>query len=294
MTAKHKLDDCVSVIIPVYNSEKFLEKSIQSVLNQTYDHYEIICVNDGSTDRSDEILGKYSDKITIISQSNKGLAAALNTGISKMTGKWFKWFSPDDVMYPNCLEELVNHSGPDTIVYSNWDIIDGQSQMLRSFCESDYNSLGTFDFAVRLLDGQQINVNTTLIPSHLFEKCKIRELQDPVAIDYDFFLNAALNHSAKFFLVKKPLIKYRVHTKQSSHKNITKTLSFLDGIKKEYLKNLNSHKRERYVGAIHEYQKSKPLGRQAMEAGLGILSKLPSEVSDSLLVYYLNHIRTKR
>lgn len=288
------MEDKVSVIIPIYNSEKFLEECIESVLKQTYSDVEVIAVNDGSADSSLKILEKYSDKIKIINQTNQGLAASINTGISHSTGKWIKWISPDDVMYPNCIEELVKHSAYNTIVYSDWDVIDENSKLLRSFRESDYNLLEPFDFAVRLLDGQQINVNTTLIPVSLFDKCKIRNLKDSVAIDYDFFLNAALNNSAKFFLVKNSLIKYRIHTKQLSHKNITKTLLFLDELKKEYLHRLDSQTRERYVKAIHEYQKSKSLGKQVMEIGLNILSKLPVEVSDPLLVYYLNHIRTQR
>lgn len=295
MVELHK--NLVSVVIPVYNSEKFLAECIESVLNQSYPYIEAIAVDDGSTDRSLEILNKYSDKIRIIHQQNKGLASALNTGISQMDGKWFKWFSPDDVMYQDSIETLVETAkshDKNTIIYSNWDIIDEQSKVLRTFYEYDYNSLEPFDFAVRLLDGQQINANTTLIPSYLFEKCTIQNLQDAAAIDYNFFLNVALNYSTKFVLVKKPLIKYRVHTKQFSHKNITKTLSFLDELKKEYLKNMDSHTRERYVKAIYEYQKNKPLRKQALEVGLGLLSKLPTKVSDSLLVYYLNQIRTKR
>ncbi len=63
-------DDLVSVVIPIYNSEKFLAESIESVLNQTYENLEIIAVDDGSTDSSLEILQKNSDKIVILSQKN--------------------------------------------------------------------------------------------------------------------------------------------------------------------------------------------------------------------------------
>lgn len=67
-------------------------------------------------------------------------------------------------------------------------MIDENGSFLRNFSESNYNDLSTFDFNVRLLDGQQINVNTTLIPYSLLEKCPInKNLQDPAAIDYDFF-----------------------------------------------------------------------------------------------------------
>ena len=89
--------DLVSVIIPVYNSEKFLEECFKSILNQTYDNLEIIAINDGSTDNSLKILEKYSNRIQIISQKNQGLALSINMGISRSDGKWIKWISPDDV-----------------------------------------------------------------------------------------------------------------------------------------------------------------------------------------------------
>jgi len=69
-------DELVSVVIPVYNSEKFLSESIESVLNQTYKNLEIIAVDDGSTDSSPEILKKYSKKITVLTQPNHGLSSA--------------------------------------------------------------------------------------------------------------------------------------------------------------------------------------------------------------------------
>ena len=149
-------NEFVSVIIPVYNSEKFLKESIESVLNQTYKQIEVIAINDGSTDNSQKILEQYSDKITIISQTNHGLAHALNVGIKKIKGKWFKWFSPDDILYPKAIEILVNEAKklPDnTIIYSNWELIDEKGNKLRDFSESNFNDLNCFDFNVRLLDG---------------------------------------------------------------------------------------------------------------------------------------------
>ena len=101
-------DDKVSVVIPVYNSEKFLKDSLESVFNQSYKNIEIIAINDGSTDKSLDIINQYAEKITIISQENQGLASALMHGIEKINGKWFKWFSPDDIMHPYTIETLVN------------------------------------------------------------------------------------------------------------------------------------------------------------------------------------------
>ncbi len=288
--------DLVSVVIPVYNSEKYLEECLNSVISQTYQNIEIIAVDDGSTDSSPDILKKYSDSVIILSQKNSGLASALNLGKSKMKGNWFKWFSPDDVMHPYTIETLVDtakkHSN--TIVYSNWEIIDENGNKLREFHESNYNELSNFEYNIRLLDGQQINVNTTLIPSSLFEKCSIRELDDPVAIDYDFFLRSTLLYDIKFHLIQKPLVKYRIHTEQLSHKNISKTLDFISKIKGKTLQNLDESSRNRYIGKLEQYQKTKPAKIKTMEFGMKLLSSAPSWASDRILTFYLNKIRQGR
>ena len=289
--------DLVSVVIPVYNSERYLEECLDSVISQTYQNVEIIVVDDGSTDSSLEILKKYSDKVSVFSQKNNGLASALNLGISKMNGHWLKWFSPDDVMYPHTIEILVDEAKkhPDnTITYSNWNIIDGTGNILREFHESDYNELSEFDYNIRLLDGQQINVNTTLIPSSLFVNCGIRELDDPVAIDYDFFLCSALLHETKFHLISKPLVKYRIHSDQLSHKNISKTLSYISKIKNEILQQLDESLRDRYTHKLKQYQKTKPTKQKTMEFGMKLLSSSPSWASDRILTFYLNKIRHNR
>jgi len=292
-------EDLVSVIIPVYNSEKFLAESIESVLNQTYKNIEIIVIDDGSTDQSLSILKKYSDKITILSQHNQGLASALNMGIKKIKGKWFKWFSPDDILFPNAIEVLLNEAKKlpeNSIMYTNWELIDENNKVLRSFSESNYNNLSNFEFNVRLLDGQQINVNTCLIPNDLLKRgCLMRETKDPVAIDYDFFLRAGILYETSFHLIPKPLVKYRIHTNQLSHKKIGKTLSFLSNIREEILLELDDNDREKYHKVLKEYKKKKSVPKKTMEYSLRFaINNLPEWITDSLLTFYLNKIRRAR
>ncbi len=289
--------DLVSVVIPVYNSEKFLEECLDSILTQTYQNIEIIAVDDGSTDSSPDILERYSDKINIISQKNQGLASALNLGISKMKGDWFKWFSPDDVMHSNTIKTLIdetkNHSD-NIILYSNWNIIDDTGNTLREFHESNYNELSEFDFNLRLLDGQQINVNTTLIPAIFLKKYGIRELDEPVAIDYDFFLRSALLHDVKFHLISQPLVNYRIHSAQLSHKNISKTLNYISEIKDEILMKLDEPLRIKYNYGLEQYKKTKPTKTKTLEFGMKLLTSAPTWASDRLLMLYLNKIRHNR
>ncbi|WP_166392080.1 glycosyltransferase [Candidatus Nitrosotalea sp. TS] len=284
--------------MPIYNSEKFLAESVESVLQQSYKNIEVIAVDDGSTDNSLEILKKHEGKITVISQKNKGLAGAINSGIKEMRGKWLKWFSGDDILYPDAVEILVNEARnlPDNIVYSNWDVIDEKGKKLRTFLESNYNDLANFDFNVRLLDGQQINVNTCLIPFSLLERgCSIENLDDPVAIDYDFFIRSGILFGTKFHLVSKPLVGYRVHGKQLSHKKILETLSYLSQVRSSVLSRLDKSKREEYLVALEEFSKKKPIQRKTAELGLKIMTRtLPRWATDQILVFYLNKIRTTR
>jgi len=260
---------------------------------------EIIAVDDGSIDNSLKILQQYSDKITIISQSNQGLASALNVGIKKINGKYFKMLSHDDILHPNAIKILVNEAKKlpeNTVVYSNWEIIDANNKKLRSFSEHDYNDLNVFDYNVRLLDGQLINVNTTLIPSFLFEKgCLMQELKDPVAIDYDFFLRAGIFYDIKFHLVTKSLLSYRIHPNQLSHSNIKNSLDYIPVVGNLVLSKLENSKKEGYQIALKKFQKEKPFTKKTMELGLKIaLNALPESMTDRLLLFYLNKIRRGR
>ena len=290
-------NELVSIIIPIYNSEKYLKECLNSLFEQTYENIEIIAVDDGSTDTSLQILQDYSDRLKIFSQENNGLYSALKVGISKIHGKWCKWFSPDDVLYPNAIEIQVNEAKkyPDnTILYSNWNIIDETGKLLREFCESDNNDLSRFEYNVRLLYGQQINVNTALIPSILFQKPGVRNLDEAVAIDYDFFLNSAIFHDVKFHLIPQPLVKYRIHSAQLSHKNISKTLDFISDLKDELLMKLDDSLRRKYNHAIEEYKKTQSRKNKTLEFGMKILSSTPSWASDRILTLYLNKIRHNR
>lgn len=94
----------VSVIIPTYNRARYIIEAVDSVLVQTYKDYEIIVVDDGSTDNTKEVLLPYMDRITYIYQSNKGVSAARNAGILAAKGEWIAFLDSDDEWLPNKLE----------------------------------------------------------------------------------------------------------------------------------------------------------------------------------------------
>ena len=102
----------VSVIIPAYNIDQYLAETLDSVLAQTYDHFEVIIVNDGSTDRTLETAQEYAAKdhrIRVISQVNQGIAGARNRGIRETTGELLAFLDGDDRWHPTKLSVHVNH-----------------------------------------------------------------------------------------------------------------------------------------------------------------------------------------
>lgn len=108
---KYNIDKYVSVIIPVYNTEKYLESCLDSIVNQELNNYEIIIINDGSTDNSSEIAKKYANNYSFIlyfEQDNKGLAATRNLGIERASGKYIYFMDSDDLLEENSLNILYN------------------------------------------------------------------------------------------------------------------------------------------------------------------------------------------
>lgn len=107
---KKQKDVKISVIIPVYNVEKYLKRCLDSVITQTYENLEVICIDDGSTDHSAEILRFYAKKdsrIIVLTQSNKGPAAARNRGLDIATGQYISFVDADDFLQWNAYEILV-------------------------------------------------------------------------------------------------------------------------------------------------------------------------------------------
>lgn len=124
----------ISVIVPVYNTAPYLRKCLDSVCNQTYRELEIICVDDGSTDNSAEILAEYAaqdSRIIIISQENAGQAAARNAALDVATGTWITGVDSDDYLEPDAYEYCIKHLSPNDddvklIVYS-FNAVDGHT-----------------------------------------------------------------------------------------------------------------------------------------------------------------------
>lgn len=124
----------VSVIIPVYNGERFIGEAIESVLAQTYRDFELIVVDDGSEDQTAQKAKQYGDKLIYLYQPNSGVAKARNLGHARSAGEYLAFLDADDRWYPKMLETQVQamdanpHVG---LVYSDVDIIDEDGKILQ-------------------------------------------------------------------------------------------------------------------------------------------------------------------
>lgn len=122
-----------SIIVPAYNAEKYLEKCLDSIFKQTNQDFEVIVVNDGSTDNTLEILNKYQGDIILIDQKNQGLSIARNNGVKKSSGKYLIFVDSDDYIENKLLEKIdgVSKNNPDLIRFGlNVVTNDNKSEIL--------------------------------------------------------------------------------------------------------------------------------------------------------------------
>lgn len=136
MTQLSTYNPLVSIVVPLYNGEKYLTEALSSLIYQTYSNIEIIIVNDGSTDRSQEIVEQFAAKdprINLISQSNTGIVGALNNGVRQAKGSLIARMDADDVSFLSRIEQQVEafQINPQAVlICSGFEVIDENSQFM--------------------------------------------------------------------------------------------------------------------------------------------------------------------
>ena len=198
-------NDLVSVGIPMYNAEKFIELTIKSILNQSYQNFEIIITDDGSTDKSIEIINSLNDpRIKLISDgSNKGISYRLNQQVSLAKGKYFARMDADDIMFPNRLERQVqylnNHQDVDA-VGSSVVVLDDDSQIIAfrpALLLTEYKQLFNHIF---------FNHPTVTGKLQFFKQYPYSDEFIGVE-DSDLWLRSF--HTSKFHVMEEPVLFYR-------------------------------------------------------------------------------------
>ncbi len=239
----------VSIITPVFNAEKFLHKSIESVLSQSYEKIEMILVNDGSTDNSEAVCNSYAitdERIRVFSQKNGGPAAARNTGIRYAKGDFIYFLDADDYIEHNTIERLVmiydRHHGPD-MVMSNFNKLEIRGELVRqrvTFCagdrpfEGDIKELSRADMVdyVRHFLRHPSNHLISYCWARLYKTSIVREKRifsdENMRLFEDFAFNLKyLKYARRVIFVNECLYTYTMHNNASASMAVINSNSLL-------------------------------------------------------------------
>ena len=202
----------LSVIIPVYNVEPYLEQCLDSVINQTYKNLEIICINDGSTDNSLKILEKYQKKdsrIKLINQKNKGVAAARNAGLDIATGEYITFVDSDDYLELKAYEKAMK------VMLKN-PHVDIAEFMVNVFSEDNdpVNINRTNGHKKYYEDKFKNKTHTVVVWNKVFKATTIKNINirfiDELEYADTFFSNAIVMCSNNSAFINVPLYNYRI------------------------------------------------------------------------------------
>lgn len=194
----------VSVIIPVYNGERYLAEAIDSVLSQTYSSLEIVVIDDGSTDDSAGVVKRYGSKVRYFFQPHRGLSAALNHGVQAARGSFFSFLDADDVWMENKITQQM-------MMFANNPILDIVFGHVRQFCspELNGNQKNRLQGFTELLPGYF--KGTMLIKREAFSLAGIFDTVWKVGDFVDWYLKA-LESGLKSVMLPDVLMIRRVHT----------------------------------------------------------------------------------
>ena len=152
----------ISVIVPVYNVETYLEECLDSIQNQTYTDFEVLLVNDGSTDRSKAICERYckeNRRFHLLNQENQGLSAARNTGVAASRGEFIAFVDSDDMILANYLETLIHYMREDVDIVESQFTVSNEEFLAKSFKEPSILFEGNSQEAVKIFPKHVLNVN---------------------------------------------------------------------------------------------------------------------------------------
>ena len=152
----------ISVIVPVYNVETYLEECLDSIQNQTYTNLEVLLVNDGSTDGSQAICERYckeNRRFHLLNQENQGLSAARNTGVAASRGEFIVFVDSDDMILANYLETLMHYMREDVDIVESQFTVSNEEFLAKSFKEPSILFEGNSQEAVKIFPKHVLNVN---------------------------------------------------------------------------------------------------------------------------------------
>lgn len=216
----------VSIIIPAYNAEKYIKQCVDSCLSQTYTNFEIIAIDDGSTDSTVKILQEYGATIKVVNKKNSGTASALNVGIKQSNGEWIKWISADDVLLNDSIEILMNTAEqiPDAkncIFYTDYFYINEHGIITGEFIQRNYNYSTQEERNRILLNRLRGRGSSSLMHRSIFDKVGYYDESLRSSEDYEFWLRACLIYDIRLYLIQRKTLLYRRHSEQLTRKIVS-------------------------------------------------------------------------
>lgn len=241
----------ISVIIPIYNSERYLKQCLDSVINQTYNNMEIICINDGSADNSLNILNEYAKKdnrIKIISQDNQGGGFARNVGIKIATGEYLFFLDSDDWFKPTFIKDMYSKAKKDDsdIVMCGYDVFDNKLNKFIKNVKISNQYITVSPFSPRKFNNSLFNI----ISPNPWTKIFKRELFTKYDLIFENYKSCddltcvclALALSKKISIINKSYINYRYNQTDNQTANVAnESESFFRAVQalKDKLKKFN-------------------------------------------------------
>ena len=231
----------VSVIIPVYNVEKYLDKCLTSVIHQTYRELEILLIDDGSPDRSGEICEEYArqdSRIRVIHQANQGISGARNTGLDAASGEYIQFVDSDDWMDADMVERLVTAAAEknyDIVLCGCREVDENNSAIDRAVFE------GRGPFELKKEDALQHLLEDRIVLSHVWDKfyraSLFEELRFPVGRHFEdlFIMHRLFLKADSFYHINAPLYNYFQRSDSICHAwPLKNRLDYADGLLDRY------------------------------------------------------------
>jgi len=200
----------ISVLMPVYNGEKYLPEAIESILYQTYANFEFIILNDGSTDKTEEIILSYDDPriVYVKNETNLQIVKTLNKGIALAKGEYIARMDADDISLPQRFAKQIEHLTKNRDI----DILGTQYVNFGAFESFSSNPLSHEEIKVALLFNSAMAHPTVMMRSNVFQKIKYQEVFNK-AEDYALWVEAV--DTFRFANLPEYLLKYRRHRSQT-------------------------------------------------------------------------------
>jgi glycosyltransferase involved in cell wall biosynthesis len=250
----------ISVIIPVFNGEKTIKETIESVLNQTFSDLELIVINDGSFDSTLNILSRVRDpRLKIFSYPNAGLSASRNRGFSHACGEFVSFIDADDLWTPDKLEAQLKalEVNPQAAVAYSWvDYIDSTGKFFRS---GNHITANGNIYERLLIDNLLENGSNPLIRKQALAETGSFDRQMSAAEDWDMWLRLSARHH--FVAVPKPQVLYRMSTNSLSTNVLRMEAAALQLIEKAFVEAPSSlqHLKKRSLATLYHYLTFKTL-----------------------------------